>query len=67
MEPAPRDHLKKRPSVAPPILLASPLALNAFVARFDAWLNLSQLKKAVVLVTVRRVAMTAYINSIIIV
>lgn len=52
-------HLKKRPSIAPPRLLASPLALKAFVAMLEAWLNLSHREKAKVFVTVRTMAMTA--------
>lgn len=58
MQQASYYHLKKRPRTAPPTELARPLALKAFVARFEAWLNLSHLEKAKVLVTVRTIAMT---------
>ena len=44
--------------MAPPRLLARPLAEKAPVAIFVAWLNLSQREKARVFVTARTMAMT---------
>lgn len=43
------------------MVLVSPLALNAFVARLEAWLNLSHRENARVFVTVRTMAMTEQI------
>jgi hypothetical protein len=51
-------YLKKRPSTAPPRLLARPLAEKAPVAIFVAWLNLSQREKARVFVTANTIAIT---------
>lgn len=56
-------HLKKRPSTAPPRLLARPLAEKAPVAIFVAWLNLSQREKARVFVTASTMAMTRRIRQ----
>jgi hypothetical protein len=58
-DPAFVPYLKKRPSTAPPRLLASPLAEKAPVAIFVAWLNLSQREKARVFVTARTIAITS--------
>jgi len=54
------SHRKKRPSTAPPRLLARPLAEKAPVAIFVAWLNLSQREKARVFVTASTMAITVH-------
>jgi hypothetical protein len=51
----------------PAMDLANPPPLNAEFARFDAWLNLSHLENAIVLVMVRIKAMAIYINIVILI
>lgn len=50
-------------NIPPAIFLANPPEYNALDAKFDAWLNLSHLENATVLVIVRISAMTVDSSS----